>query len=339
MSQQRNLFTGGLALTLRSWPALVWTYVFNLGLAVLFSLPLHLQINAITAHSLASQRLSGAFDLGVMAGVISKLEQGPGPATMGSHFSIPIYFVLYFLLVPGTLFCYQTGSSAHLFTLVQSGFAYFWRFVRITLVSLVVSAPILAGFMALQKLWAAHVDKHTVGLSAVLHDLAGLFIVALVAAFLRVYFDLVQVYTVQLGRQQFTEVAGQKSRPERQIRRTFKPAWKALTHNFFRTYLTFILLAALGFIAFVLFARIAIHSLAQPHVWAIFLSVQIGLFLMLLTRFWQRGAETILATDNPLPEPAAIVPDPIVPEEPAAEPTLAPAEDAQVIALPEEERI
>jgi hypothetical protein len=333
MSQQRNLFTGGLSLTLRSWPALVWTYVFNLGLALLFTLPLHFQINAITAHSLASQRLSGAFDLGVLAGVISSLGQGPGPATPGSHFSILVYFVLYFLLVPGALFCYQTGTSARLSSLLQSGFLHFWRFVRITLISLVVSGLILAGFMALQKLWTAHVDKHTVGLSAVLHDLAGLLIVALVAAFLRLYFDLVQVYTVQLGRQSFPQVAGSKSHPERQIRRAFKPAWKALAHNFFRTYLTFILLAALGLIAFVLSARIAIHSLAQPHIWAIFLSAQIGLFLMLLTRFWQRGAETILAMDNPLPEPAAIAPAPIVPEAPPAEPE--PAADEAVIDAPE----
>jgi hypothetical protein len=36
-------------------------------------------------------------------------------------------------------------------------------------------------------------------------------------------------------------------------------------------------------------------------VWPAFLLVQAGLFAMLATRFWQRGAETILAGDYPLP--------------------------------------
>lgn len=313
MFQQRNILTGGLSLTLRNWPALLWTYVFNLGLAVLFTLPLHQQINAITAHSLASQRLTGAFDLGVLTEVIMKLAKGPGPATPGSYLSLPFYLAIYFLLVPGTLFCYQTGTPARLFTLLQSGFAHFWRFVRITLVSLVVFAPVLGGLNALQKLWSAHVDEHIVGRPAFLLDLAGLVLIGLVAAVLRLYFDLVQVYTIQLGLQSHPVASAGKSRPERQVRRAFRPAWRAFRRNFFRAYLTFVFLTILGFSAVVFTARMAMHSLAQPRMWPMFLLAQIGLFLMLLTRFWQRGAETILAVDNPLPLPAAIVPDPVVP--------------------------
>ena len=67
-------------------------------------------------------------------------------------------------------------------------------------------------------------------------------------------------------------------------------------------------------VASVTFATLtAEHSLAQPRVWPMFLSVQLGLFVMLFTRFWQRGAETILALDNPLPVPVAVVPLSIVP--------------------------
>ena len=96
MAMKRNLLTGGLALTLRNWPALVWTYVFNLGLALLFTLPLHNQISAITAHSFAAQRLSAGFDLGVMGDVIRKLSEGPGSSASVSYLSMPIYLLLYF---------------------------------------------------------------------------------------------------------------------------------------------------------------------------------------------------------------------------------------------------
>jgi len=325
MVKQRNLIGNGLLLTLKHWPALVWTYVFNLALAVLFSLPLKLQINAIAANSLASQRMVGAFDLGTIAGLFVKLNKGPGPAMMPGYFTTPIYLALYFFIVPGTLFCYQTGTSASLFAIFQSGFAYFWRFVRITLVSFLIFGPILGGLLALQKLWAAHIDVNTVGREATLLRLAGICVIGLVAAFLRVYFDLVEVYTIQLGLQVFPAGTGGKSKPERQIRRTFKTAWNTYRHNFFRAYPSFILLTLLGLSAVIVTARGAVHSLAQPRTWIIFLLLQLGLFLMLLTRFWQRGAETILALDNPLPPP----PEPVAEEMdlPVAVPVEEPVED------------
>jgi hypothetical protein len=43
--------------------------------------------------------------------------------------------------------------------------------------------------------------------------------------------------------------------------------------------------------------------LAQPRVWPTFLLAQLGLFLMLFTRFWQRGMETSLALQNPASSP------------------------------------
>jgi hypothetical protein len=336
------LLIGGLSLTLRNWPAFVWTYAFNLGLALLFALPLHLQIDAITAHSLASQRLTGAFDLGTAGSVIMKLSQGPGPAVAGSYFSVPFYLALYFFIVPGTLFCYQTGTSARLFPLLETGFAYFWRFIRITLINLVVSAPILGGLSALKNLWSDHVDQTTVGRPAFLLNLAALVVIGLVAALVRVYFDLVQVYTVQLGQLYFPAELGLKGRPERQIRRAFKPAWRAFRHNFFRVYGTFVFLTLVGLFAVGITARAAVHSLAQPQAWPIFLLAQLGLFLMLLTRFWQRGAETVLALDNPIVVPVPVIPAPVVPEAPLTEPAPEPGEEPEAqasadVAEPEQE--
>jgi hypothetical protein len=325
MSKKQSLLLGGLKLTLRNWPALLWTYLFNFALAWLFTLPLHVQIASITANSLASERLTHGFDLGVLIDVVRKLAEGPGPAVMGSYYSMPIYFALYFLIVPGTLLCYQTGEPARLFTLLAVGLEHFWRFVRITLVTLVVFIPVLGGLDALQRLWRDHVDETVVGRPAFLMELAGLIIIALVAVFLRMYFDLVQIYTVQRGLQTHPPIPGKKTRVERQIRRTFKPAWKALWHNCFRVYLSVLVISLIGVGVLALAARTAMHSLAQPHVGWMFLLAQIGLFVMLLTRFWQRGAETILALENPLPEPVAVIPEPVAPEPHATESTAATA--------------
>ena len=299
MMERRNIFLHGLSLTLRRFPALVWTYVFNLALALLFSISFHRQIASLLSHSLAAQRLTSGFDLGTIGEVSLHLHEGPVGDSGGiaGHASIPVFLIVYFLLVPGTLYCYQTATPARLGTLLQQGLLYFWRFVRITLLTLIVCGLILGPLTFCQDKWADYIDDHLVGRRAFLCILAGYIIIFFIASILRLYFDLVEVYTVQLGLQ-----IRENGKPDRRVRKTLLPALRALRRNFWRAYSTFIALAVLGLAAVFFTARTAMHSLAQPRVWPMFLLAQTGLFLMLATRFWQRGAETTLSLDFPIVE-------------------------------------
>ena len=347
MLERRNIFIHGLSLTLRSLPALLWAYLFNLVLAFLFSISLNLQLSKLLNHSLAAQRLSSGFDLGPIGETYLHLHQGPiGDAgAVTGHASIPLFLIVYFLLVPGTLFCYQTDSPARLGTLLQQGFLYFWRFVRITLLTLLVSALILGPLFFLQGKWADRVDDHMVGRPAFLLILAGNVVLFLVASILRLYFDLVEVYTVQLGQHLRPALFGQQARPDRRVRSTLTPALRTLRTHFAEAWPIFLLLTLLGFAAVILTARISMHMLAQPRVWPTFLLAQFGLFVMLLTRFWQRGAETSLALQNPIPSAFPVLPiagpaeptDPLhpsrriqlAPEQPAAPATHEPISDPE----------
>jgi hypothetical protein len=315
-AERRNIFLHGLSLTLRRLPALLWTYVFNLALAFLFSISLNLQLSKLLNHSLAAQRLSSGFDLGAIGETYLHLHEGPAGNAGSSfgHASIPLYLLVYFLLVPGTLFCYQTNTPARLGTLLQQGLLFFWRFVRITILTLLVSALILGPLFFLQGKWADQVDEHIVGRNAFLAILAGNVVLFLVASILRLYFDLVEVYTVQLGLHLRPTLFANKPKPDRRVRRTLGPAWRTLRANFSQAWPTFLFLTLLGFAAVILTARISMHMLAQPCVWPTFLLAQLGLFLMLLTRFWQRGVETSLALQNPIPSaspPPLLVGDPL----------------------------
>jgi hypothetical protein len=305
MPERRNIFIHGLSLTLRRLPALLWTYLFNLALAFLFSISLNLQLSKLLNHSLAAQRLSSGFDLGTIGETYLHLHEGPiGDAgAVSGHSSIPLYLIVYFLLVPGTLFCYQTNTPARLGTLLQQGLLYFWRFVRITLLTLLISALILGPLFFLQGKWADHVDDHIVGRSAFFLILAGNILLFLVASILRLYFDLVEVYTVQLGQDLRPALFGRQAKPDSRVRRALAPAWRTLRTHFFEGWSIFLFLTLLGFAAVILTARISMHMLAQPRVWPTFLLAQLGLFLMLFTRFWQRGAETSLALQNPIQSP------------------------------------
>jgi hypothetical protein len=330
MPERRNIFLHGLWLTLRRFPALLWAYIFNLGLALVFSIRLHSQFSSMMTHSLAAQRLTSGFDLSFLGESFGRLQQSPGGSAAGSYSSIPIYLLIYFLLVPGTLFCYQTKSPARLSTLLHQGLLHFWRFVRITLLTLIISGLILGPLVFLQGKWADHVDDHATGRHAFFATLAGYVIIFLVASILRLYFDLVEVYTVQLGLHLRAPVFGKQAKPDRRVRRTLGPAWRTLRANFSQAWPIFLFLTLLGAAAVILTARISMHMLAQPRVWPAFLLCQVGLFVLLLTRFWQRGAETSLILQNPIitPTPLPILPvvgkispiDPLHPPIPPVQP-------------------
>ena len=242
-----------------------------------------------------------------------------------------MWLAIYFLLMPGTLVVYQIKAPAKLSTLLQQGLLYFWRSVRILLLMALVSVIVLAPLLFLYTGWAKHVDETTVGWAATWHLVPFWIVLALVAALLRLYFDLVGVYTAQLG-----QLLRPNGKPDRRVLRTLRPALGALLRNFFRIYGTFLLLTILGLLPVLFTTRWAILALAQPRVWPIFLLVQVGLFLNHFIRFWQRGAETVLSLDYPvLPQAARIrydsggpssTSDPIPNPEPAA-PTLAGPDD------------
>jgi hypothetical protein len=298
MFKTRSILLHGLGIALRRLPAFLWTYAFSLALTLGFCYPLKIQLSNVLDHSLAAQRLSSGFDVGTAIDTAMRVHEGAAgqSSALTSHGSVPVYLLLYFLLVPGTLFCYITRTHARLSTLVRQGLIHFWRFVRITLLTLLAAFFLLGPFVVLQNRWSALIDERMTGRPALLLRLAGLLVVLLVASLLRLYFDLVEAYTVQLG------VEHQRhSKPDRRVRRTLGPAFRVLRKNFFRAWLVFLLLAAMGAAAAFFSARTAMHMLAQPRAWLMFLVAQFGLLLMLFTRFWQRGTEASLVIQNPLP--------------------------------------
>jgi hypothetical protein len=315
MTQHRSLLLHGLSLTLRRFPALLWAFAFNLLYSAVTTLRLSSAVGAATDTSLAAQPLHHGFDVGTLVSLGLKLREGPGLAPSTSV-SVLLYLATYFLIVPGTLLCYQTGAPARLSTLLQAGLLHFWRFVRISLLTLLVMGPILGILVSLWAKICDRIDATHVGRGAFLVELSGYLAILLIAAVLRLYFDLVEVYTVQLGLH-----LRPSGKPDRRVRRTLLPAFRALRLHFARACETFVLLGILGLAATALSGRFILHSLAQPRVWPMFLVAQAGLFLMLLTRFWQRGAETTLSLNHPILE-APIVRTTFAPREPVPPPPV-----------------
>jgi hypothetical protein len=292
----RSLLVHGLHLMLWSFPALLWAFVFNLFYAALTTSRIAGSIGHVTDTSLAAEPLRHGFDLGTVGFLALKLSDTTG-LTPAIGTSVLLFLATYFLLIPGTLLCYQTGVPARLSTLLQAGILHFWRFVRILILALIVTGLILGPLSVIYSKYSDYLGRHIVGRNGFLLNAAGILVLALVAAVLRLYFDLVEVYTVQLGLQ-----LRPNGKPDRRVRKALLPALRALSRQFLRIYETFILLSLLGLSAIAGTTYVAVHTLAQPRSWPLFALTQAGLFLMLLTRFWQRGAETTLSLNHPIPE-------------------------------------
>ncbi len=294
--QKPGILAPGLKVAIRHWRALVWTYALQFAIAAVFSLRLHMQLRDLLDHSLAAQRLASGFDLGVLAEPLMRISKGPSGGSVAPYAGIPIFALLYLLLTAGTLFVYQSNEKARLSTLLSTGLRYFWRFIRLLLIAAPVSLLILGALSALRTHWLTSADKHGVIEEALFIRSAhsGLVLLLVVCA-LRLYFDLTEVYTVQLG-----------LRDDRRIRKSLAPAWRVFRHNFARAYGSFLLIAALAAAAFAACSRLALPLLPTRHVGSMFLLGQIGIFLLLASRFWQRGMETALAEANPIPIPAPV---------------------------------
>lgn len=305
MSLRSSILLRGLRIAVTKPGAMLWAYVINLGIAVAFSLRLNAQLAAILDHSLAAERLNTAFDLGTLQQTVHRLNYMAPSSGATSYIGLPLYVMVYFLLVPGTLFCYRADVPPRLSILLSSGVSYFWRFVRITLLTGVVSLAVLTPLVIAESSYAAHIEETVVGRAALLQEIPGILAIFLVAALVRLYFDLVEVYTVQLGDQVL-----ENGRQDRRVRRVLLPALRTLGGNFGRMYLSFTGLTLAGFAAVVAGGWLAAPGLARPQVLPTFLLAQLGLMAMMATRFWQRATETVLAGDFPLAQPLPRVAEP-----------------------------
>ena len=289
------MLLGGFSLLIGRPGAVVWAYLFNLGIALLFSLRLHAQLASLLDRSVAAERLNSGFDVPSAAAAMLRLGRQVPNAGVANYLGLPVWLLVYFVLVAGTLFCYRVRINARLGTLLDAGLCFFWRFVRVTLLAVLVSGVILAALVALQTALSARLEEHVVGVAVYWYELPGWVLILLVASLLRLYFDLVEAYTVQLDAQYRSN-----GKPDKRIRRALIPAAKTLRRNWARALGTFLLLAIAGALSLLLLGRMALHTLAAPRVWPAFLLVQAGLLINLATRFWQRGAETVLVAENPI---------------------------------------
>lgn len=196
--------------------------------------------------------------------------------------------------------------------LLRGGVAYFWRFVRAALLAGGSAAIIVSVLLAIRAGLLARADAVYVGRRMFLFSSISLFVILLVALLLRLWWDLVEVYVVR------NAMDG-----ERRVHLALLPALRLLFRHFFRAFGSFLLTGLAGVTALALCLALW-KALPAHQVWMAALLVQLGLFLLLASRFWQRGlaAAFVMSVDPP-----KIVAEEMMAEEPLSLDSVASEED------------
>jgi hypothetical protein len=313
-----NLLAQGFQLVLRNWPCVVWVYAVNLFFALLAAVPFATGLGSYLDHSLAAQRIAGTIDIASINELALHIRDTSFfPMVMHTAGWVGLLQMLaLFFLFAGSVFVFVAAEPPLLSVLLRGGVAYFWRFVRAALLAGGSSAIIVSVLLAIRAGLLSRADAVYVGRRMFGFASASLFVVLLVALLLRLWWDLVEVYIVR------NAMDG-----EGRVHLALMPALRLLFRHFFRVFGSFLLTGLAG--VTVLALCLALWKALPAHqVWMAALVTQLGLFLLLASRFWQRGLETtlVMALDPPM-----VVAEELMLEEPLTPDVIPAMEDAPVL--------
>ncbi len=311
---EKGVVAAGFGLLWRRQGILWWVFVVNFVCGALGTVPALLTLRRALGHSLAGQPLSKGFDVGMFVELI-RLPNVRLMSTYTTSYLFAFVFFLFMLFVSGGILeTYHLDRKLTTGDFFAASGAYFWRFVRLMLLSLIPFLVVTMIYQGLNKV------SDTVGDRAIA-DQVGIFlfwfavaVFLLLALVVRLWFDIAQVRAVAQNE-----------------RGMWRNTWKAFRITFrafpslFRMYFCITLFAWVTLIV-----GLAIWAKLPPTVTPVtFILLELILLAQLATRFWQlasamtwyqRHAEVVPAdsVDYTTPQPQEIA-------EPAASVELAPS--------------
>jgi len=271
----KGLVAAGAALVWRRQRVLWWVYAVNLALGLLGAAGARTQLEHLLKYSLAGESLTKGFDLGMFFELMN-VPSANLMRSMGSSLLFALLFPLFMLFVTGgILSVYREDRRFTTGEFFAASGAFFWRFVRLALFSLIPFGILAEAFSGVRHL-AEHLgDRVTPAETEFYILLAGGAVVVLLMLFVRLWFDIAQVRAVV------------QNEP-----RMWPNMWKALgitwrqARTLFRVYLC-ISGAAWVTLALGLFLWAKLPPTVTP---VTFLLLQFIVFMQLATRLWQRAS-------------------------------------------------
>jgi len=263
-------------MVLRNKRYIVWFYVLNIFLGLFGTVVFLNQVGSILDHSLQSDRLLHGFSLGTLIEMFSRPEFGPTVASRApAMFFALLFLVATAMFLPGVLQGYASTYRLPRDDFFRTCGRNLWRFIRLMMVAGIVMGIAASALFGLHGVLERKAAESTNELLLPEVRIVGLFLIFLVMATLRIWFDLAEVDIVLNDQRAVGKsiAAG--------FRHTFRSLGRLLGSY---------LVATIG-AAFVLSVGLFLwmKSVAPESVVGALVISQLTLLLLLIPRFWQRG--------------------------------------------------
>jgi hypothetical protein len=271
----KGLVAAGAALVWRRQRVLWWVYVVNLALGFIGTAGARTELEHLLKYSLARESLTKGFDLGMFFELIN-VPSANLMRSMGSSFLFALLFPLFMLFVTGGILAvYRDDRRFTTGEFFAASGAFFWRFVRLALFSLIPFAILAEAFSGVRHLAERLGDRATAAQTEFYILLAGGAVVVLLILFVRLWFDIAQVRAIV------------ENEP-----RMWPNLWKALGITWRQARTLFRIYLGVSGVAWVTLAvGLFIWAKLPPTVTPItFLLLQFIVFMQLASRLWQRAS-------------------------------------------------
>lgn len=271
----KGLVAAGASLVWRRQRLLWWVFVVNFALGLMGSAGARSQLDKLLGHSLASEGLAKGFDLGMFFELVDRPEANL-MRSAGSSVLFAALFPLFMLFVTGGILAvYREDRKFTAGDFFAASGAFFWRFVRLALFS-IVPFGILFGMLSGVNKLADYLGDRAVSAKAGFEILlTGTILVTLLLLFVRLWFDIAQVRAVV------------QDEPN-----MWPNLWKALGISWRNAGTLFRVYLCISGVAWVTLAvGLWLWTKFKPT-WtpATFVLLEFIILLQLLTRLWQRAS-------------------------------------------------
>jgi hypothetical protein len=314
MADHQGLLSGGWDRVGRNKRYIIWFYLLNLALACSGAASFNNQAHDFLDHSLRSERLVHSLDVGVLIEMFAQPEFGPTHASRiaGLHFAF-LFFIATALFLPGVLQGYASTYRLPREDFFRACGRNLWRFIRLMIVAGIVMGIVAAALFGLHGVLEKKAAESTNELLLPEVQFAGLAVIFLVMAALRIWFDLAQADVVLSD--------------QRAVRKSIGAGFRHTWRNLGRLLASYVVTTIVAAIVLMAGLFVWIKFVPPSSVLSAIIVSQLTLLLLLIPRFWQRGVAVTyylqnmvapIAVESFTPVPVAL---PVV-NEPAPAPVI-----------------
>ena len=291
---RKGPFAAGIRLMSRHWALLCWLFVGNLALAAAGTLPAARRLH-ILRHSLAGEQLFKGFDLGMFHEVLRLADVNLIHFPYGLHeFTslsaltmtsciFAVLFALCMLFVSGGILeVYRRDRWLNTTEFFAASGAFFWRFVRLALISLVLFGILGNGYLSVEKAADYFGDKAVADQVGFVIWLTGVIILILLGLFVRLWLDIAKVRAV--AQNEHSMLLNTLKSLDISQRGLGSLLW---------IYLRISLVAWIAtMVAFLIWMKVP-----PTAIWATFILLELIVLVQLGARLWQMAAVTVWFKD------------------------------------------